>query len=149
MSTPQNDGDPVPRPDANENDTNEGSDVKENSEAKEDSDTKKGSDAEEASNAEEGSDTKEGPKRKSPEDQLNDLKKKREKLNDRIDRLSSAKRARDRKKDTRRKIIIGGIMQRVAEKNRKFREWLHKEIEKHVKTDRDRELFADILKNKG
>ena len=61
----------------------------------------------------------------------------------------SAKHARDRKKDTRRKIIIGGIVLRVAEKNGKFREWLHKEIEKHVKTDRDRELFADILKNKG
>ena len=131
MSTPQNDGDPAPRPDANENDTKEGSDAKENSDTTE------------------NPDTTEGPKRKSPEEQLNDLKKKREKLNNRIDTLSSAKRARDRKKDTRRKIIIGGIVQRVAEKNGKFREWLHKEIEKHVKTDRDRELFADILKNKG
>ena len=63
-------------------------------------------------------------------------------------RENGAKRARDRKNDTRRKIIIGGIVQRVAEHSEKTREWLHKQIEKHVKSDRDRELFTDILKNK-
>ena len=132
MSTPQNDGDPAPRPDAKEN-----------------YDSKKNSDAEGGSDAEEGSDTKKNPKRKSPEEQLNDLKKKREKLNNRIDKLSSAKRTRDRKKDTRRKIIIGGIVQRVAEQSERTREWLRKLIEKYVTSDRDRELFTDILKNKG
>ena len=40
-------------------------------------------------------------------------------------------------------------MQRLAEQSEKTREWLRKQIEKRVKSDRDRELFTDILKNKG
>ena len=56
------------------------------------------------------------------------------------------KRDRHRKQDTRRKIIIAGIVQRVAERSRKTREWLRKQIETHVTSDRDPELFNDILK---
>ena len=121
MSTSQNDGETIPRPDAKK-----GPDVKETSDAKETSKNQ----------------------RKSPEEQLKELKEKKTQLAHRIDRLLMAARARDRKRQTRRKIIIGGVMLLEADKNEKTHLWLRARIDEYVKKDSDRELFADLLTTK-
>ena len=145
MSTPQNDGDPTPRPDAKENsDSKESPDVKGSASSNEGSDAKSAN-ANEGSDAKKSSDANEGSKRKTTDERLSDLQERREQLNNRISTLMVRKRSRERKQDTRRKIIIGGVMLLEAGKNDKTHAWLRAKIGKHVKKERDRELFADFL----
>ena len=115
MSTTQNDDDTTPRSDGKQTSNGKGSDGKERSDKKEGSDGKQ------------DSDKKKGSKRKSPEERMSDLKQKRDQLNNKIDRLTATVRTRDRKRDTRRKIIAGAAVLTLADRSEKFREFLTRE----------------------
>ena len=89
-----------------------------------------------------GASTKCGPRR------LKELTEKTQSAN-RIDRLlDGGARGGDRKRQTRRKIMIGGVMLLKADKNEKTHLWLRARIDKYVKKDSDRELFAHLLTTK-
>ena len=70
------------------------------------------------------------------------LVKRREKANAQIRRLDRVEKAAERKKDTRRKILIGGVVLARIKAGKleesKIRSWLDNSLTK----DRDRELFG-------
>ena len=104
------------------------------------------SDGTKGAEAEKGSGAKNGSKRRSPEERLTALTEKRDQLTKRIDGLTTVARTMARKMDTRRKIIVGALVLNAAAHNEKTRASIRAQIDKNVKSDRDRELFADLLK---
>lgn len=52
---------------------------------------------------------------------------------------------RDRKRDTRRKVIAGAIVLAHAEHNAQFRQELSRLFQLHVTRPHDRALFSDLL----
>ena len=159
MTNPRDDGSATTDPDSNEH-----------SEAKKDSDGTKAdgtkaddtsdgtkgadgtkspdgtSDGTKGAEAEKGSGAKNGSKRRSPEERLTALTERRDQLTKRIDGLTTVARTMARKRDTRRKIIVGALVLNAAAHNEKTRASIRAQIDKNVKSDRDRELFADLLK---
>lgn len=71
---------------------------------------------------------------------LKRLKEQRDKLNARIQTTEARLKASERKKDTRRKILIGSYYLDQARKENKMNE-LKKLMNKHLKRNFDRELF--------
>jgi large subunit ribosomal protein L7/L12 len=73
--------------------------------------------------------------------QLATLKKKKEQLNARIQKLESLEKSRERKRDTRRKILIGAyFMDKATEEG--FLDILFKQLDGYLKRNSDRELFC-------
>ena len=89
---------------------------------------------------------KKGSKRKSEAERLAALKEKKEQLNAQIDTILKAARARDRKGAKRRKILAGSVALTFAEESEEFRKILAERLDETLKSDRDRELFKDLLK---
>ena len=125
MDTPKNGGDTTPRADA------EPSGI-----SKQSADTN------------EGADMSEGAKRKSEDERLSDLDEKIDQLKNKRDGMLARKRIRDRKRETRRKIVVGAMVLTLAGESEKFREFLRKNLDHSIKSERDRELFADLLTKK-
>jgi large subunit ribosomal protein L7/L12 len=72
---------------------------------------------------------------------LETLKKKKEQLNARIHKLESLHKARERKRDTRRKILIGAyFIDKAAEEG--GLDSLFKQLDGYLKRNSDRELFG-------
>ena len=71
---------------------------------------------------------------------LERLKEKREKLSARIQSVEARVKTSERKKDTRRKILIGAYYLDQARKSNKMKE-LNKIMNTYLKRDYDRELF--------
>ena len=126
MSTPQNDDEITPRADA-----------------------KQGADTEQNTDAKQGTDTKKDYKRKSDNERLRHLKQKMEHLKNQHDGLLARQRTRERKRETRRKIIVGAIVLTLAGESEKFREFLRENLDHSIKSERDRELLADLLTKKS
>jgi len=76
----------------------------------------------------------------SKSSKVEQLKKKREELNARIQKLEASEKARDRKKDTRRKILIGSYYLEEARKNSKMDEIKHL-MDGFLTRDSDRIIF--------
>ena len=72
---------------------------------------------------------------------LEKLKKSRDKINARIQRLEAREKERMRKNDTRRKLLIGGMMLREARKNNTVNALIEK-LEPTLTRDSDRQLFG-------
>lgn len=70
------------------------------------------------------------------------LKEKKRQLEARIRKIEAVETQKKRKEDTRRKIIIGGLVLAEAEADPKLKKWLDNAIERRVINDRDRELFS-------
>lgn len=71
---------------------------------------------------------------------LETLKKKKEQLNARIHKLESLQKARERKQDTRRKILIGAYFMDKATEEGNLNV-LYQQLEGYLKRNSDRELF--------
>jgi hypothetical protein len=106
-------------------------------------------DAKQSADTNEGSDSNDGAKRKSVDERLSDLDEKIDQLKNKRDGILARKRARDRKRETRRKIILGALMLTLAGESEKFRDFLRKNLDQSIKSERDRELFADLLTKKS
>lgn len=72
------------------------------------------------------------------EDELKRLKALKRKAES---RKRSAEREQQRKDDTRKKILIGACMLKLAEENLEENERMLKQLDKFLTNDRDRDLF--------
>ncbi len=71
---------------------------------------------------------------------LDVLKKKKEQLNARIQKLESLEKSRERKRDTRRKILVGSYFIDKANKDGCL-DSLFQQLDGYLKRNSDRELF--------
>ena len=72
---------------------------------------------------------------------LERLKEQREKLNSRIQAVEARVKTSERKKDIRKKILVGAYYLDAAEKNNTMDE-IKSLMDKYLKRDFDRELFG-------
>ena len=79
--------------------------------------------------------------RKTPEEKLQELTKKKAQLAAQITRTKAQVRGQERKRDTRRKIIAGALALEHAEQDTQFGQALRFLLDKHVTRPADRELF--------
>lgn len=70
------------------------------------------------------------------------LLERRSQIEARLKRLDAQERTRERKADTRRKIIAGALALEHAERDEDFGRELWKLIDSRVERERDRELFG-------
>ncbi len=68
------------------------------------------------------------------------LKKKKEQLNVRIQKLEALQKSRERKRDTRRKILIGAYFMEQTTKEGNLNS-LFQQLDGYLKRNSDRELF--------
>ena len=80
--------------------------------------------------------------RLTDEQLLAKLEKEQEKLlNARTQRVRSRLSARERKIDTRRKILVGAMMLKVADQHPKSKDFMLRHLDDFLEHPRDRELF--------
>jgi hypothetical protein len=77
-------------------------------------------------------------------DRIAELKTRKDKLAVRLNTLES-KAKKDRKRDTRRKIIVGGAVLAYMEKDHAFAKWLRDLLERSVGRINDRDTISDLL----
>lgn len=80
-------------------------------------------------------------KRRTPEQQLDDLREQEKRLKARIQKKSAQVRSAERKKDTRRKIIAGALALEHAEQDPNFGIVLKQLLREYVTRPEDRALF--------
>jgi len=83
--------------------------------------------------------------KKTDADRLAALKQKEAALKARIAKLENKAKAQDRKRDTRRKIIIGGAVMAHAKHDKAFGAALRQALQAAVTKDADREVIKDFL----
>ncbi len=83
--------------------------------------------------------------RKSLDQQLAELTRKRDQLEARRQALVAAKKNTDRKLDARRKIIVGAAVLAHAELDPGFADRLRQVLDQAVTRDIDRAVIADLL----
>lgn len=71
-----------------------------------------------------------------------ETKDKSEKLKNQIKRLEQQEKAKERKRDTRRKILAGSLVLERMGKDPAFAEKLKSDLDKFLTRDIDRELFG-------
>lgn len=79
--------------------------------------------------------------------QIDKLKQQREQLSAKIQKLEAAEKAREKKKDTRRKILIGAYYLDKARKEGSV-DVLNQEMANYLKRQSDRALF-DLVDEEG
>ena len=63
-------------------------------------------------------------------------------LNENLKRLNATKKERERKVETRKKILIGALYLKQMEKDENYKKGLLEMLEKILKAPRDREIFG-------
>lgn len=81
------------------------------------------------------------PKRKTPEEKLDELEKKKSQIDARIQKTRAQVRGQERKKDTRRKIIAGALALEHMAHDPHFRETMGRLLQENVTRAEDRKLF--------
>jgi len=82
---------------------------------------------------------------KTPQEQREELLKKKQQLENRLKALDARQTAQERKDDTRRKILAGAIVLHHATLKPDFQKWLAGELNRSLDKPHDRALFADWL----
>lgn len=72
------------------------------------------------------------------------LKKKRDQLNARIQKLEAAEKARERKRETRRKILVGAYFLDQAKQEGNL-DTLYQTVLQSLKRESDKTLFTEIM----
>ena len=85
------------------------------------------------------------PAKKPVTDRIADLKAKKDKLTARLNTLEAKAKTDDRKRDTRRKIVVGAAVLAHAELHPQFGELLRGILDKAVLRDNDRSAISDVL----
>ena len=78
---------------------------------------------------------------KEQENLQGELAARKAKLNARTQRVRSRLSARERKTDTRRKILVGAMMLKLGDQNPETKEFMLKHLDDFLDHPRDRELF--------
>lgn len=79
---------------------------------------------------------------KTTKDKLADLMKKEAELKAQIQAIKARESEEERKRDTRRKILIGGVVLSKVKRGEWNQEKLQALLNNELKADRDRELFG-------
>ena len=79
--------------------------------------------------------------RKTPEQQIAELEKKKSQIDARLKKKQAQVRGQKRKEDTRRKIIAGALALEHMAHDNKFRATMQKLIDEHVTREGDKKLF--------
>ena len=79
--------------------------------------------------------------RKTPEQRIEELRQKRDQITAQISKQSALARQKERKRDTRRKIIAGALALEHAEIDQAFGQKLKALLREHVTRPEDRTLF--------
>jgi hypothetical protein len=69
------------------------------------------------------------------------LTRKREQLNAQIQALKAKENQKKRKEDTKKKILIGGVVMKMLKTGEMPQERLNQLLDKHLEKKMDRELF--------
>jgi large subunit ribosomal protein L7/L12 len=80
---------------------------------------------------------------------LEKLNLKREQLNAQIQAIKSKEASQKRKDDTRRKVLIGGVVMKMLKTGEMPQERLTQILDKHLEKDADRALFELPEKTKN
>ncbi len=84
---------------------------------------------------------------------LDEITKKRDQLNAQIQQIKARERSEDRKRDTRRKILIGGVILKLVKRGDWTQTQLQELLDRELTGDSERILFDLALKgsedNKG
>lgn len=72
---------------------------------------------------------------------LDALTEKRDQINAQIQALRSKEQAQKRKDDTRRKVLIGGVVLKMLKTGEMPKERLDQMLDNHLVSERDRALF--------
>jgi large subunit ribosomal protein L7/L12 len=80
---------------------------------------------------------------------LEKLNLKREQLNAQIQAIKSKEASQKRKEDTRRKVLIGGVVMKMLKTGEMPQERLTQILDKHLSQDADRALFELPEKTKN
>lgn len=80
---------------------------------------------------------------------LEALEAKRKQIEAQIQALKSHEQAQARKDDTRRKVLIGGVVLKMVKTGEMPEERLTQLLDKHLDTERDRKLFGLEPKQQG
>jgi len=83
--------------------------------------------------------------RRSLADRIADKKKREEQLRAEVAQLEARRKTEERKRDTRRKIVVGGAVLAHAEHDPAFRNHLQEALRKGVTRDIDKVVVADLL----
>lgn len=83
---------------------------------------------------------------KDYDEQLSKLKAKREQLDARMNKLAQKAKTETRKRDARRKIVIGGAVLAAMEKNESFAAVIRSVLAAYVGRANDREVIEDLMK---
>ena len=78
-------------------------------------------------------------------DQIAAIKAKKEQLSARLNTLAAKAKQEDRKRDTRRKIVVGAAVLAAMEKDEDLKFQVVKLLRRFVERDHDRSVVADIL----
>ena len=73
-----------------------------------------------------------------------ELAARKAKLNARTQRVRSRLSARERKTDTRRKILVGAMMLKVADEHPKSKDFMLRHLDDFLEHPRDRALFPEL-----
>lgn len=73
---------------------------------------------------------------------IDTLTEKRNQLNVQIQALQAEEQSKKRKDDTRRKILIGGVVLKMLKTNEMPKQQLNQILDKHLDRERDRKLFG-------
>jgi len=82
--------------------------------------------------------------RKTPEEQKEELLRKKAQLEERLRTLEARENTQKRKDDTRRKILVGALCLTHAESKPEFKKWLVEALGKTLAKPADRALFSDL-----
>lgn len=83
-----------------------------------------------------------GKKPLTKEEKIQALKDKEKQIKARIAKLQAADKAKERKVDARKKIILGGILLNLMKADESIKAKVKAEIDKRA--DKDKELFSDL-----
>ena len=81
---------------------------------------------------------------KEQEKLQSELAARKAKLNARTQRVRSRLSARERKTDTRRKILVGAMMLKLADQHPETKDFILKHLDDFLDHPRDRDLFDDL-----
>lgn len=79
---------------------------------------------------------------KTKSERLEELQKKEAQIKAQIQAIKAQESSEERKKDTRRKILIGGVVLSKVKRGEWGNDRLHSLLNNELKADRDRELFG-------
>jgi len=72
---------------------------------------------------------------------VEDMKKKIEKIEARMQKKLNREKEKERKLDTRRKIVLGAVMFKLMKDNQQIYDFVLQQLNEHVVNERDRALF--------